>query len=337
MTVRTLDRLVAAGLFFSPCPLPRDGVPVGVVLGRGRADRCRARAPDPPPARRAVLHAHRAGLLDVRAGAVRRALAVNIVSVVASALTILLTFLIIVRLVREWRGRATRGAPWTALPPTPAASSARSRWPSRTRSGSTPSRPRPTRSHVLHGALRLAHAEVAGAGARTGRPAGGRPAPRLRVRRRALADRDRLRLRPRDRSAPAELALDLLRRADHLLPALRAARVAAEAAAPRLAGGGRRVDRRLPDDIPRGDPVAAGSGAAERRAGPLPDPDRGGPGVRRVLHAQAPDAHPQPAAAVPDGRDDRLLVLRRHHHPQRRPTRRSTRTTRRTSTRSFPT
>jgi hypothetical protein len=104
MSVRVLDRLVAASLFVFALILYLATVSPSASFwdaGERIAAAHGLQIPHPPGAPFYMLIAR---AFSMFAPAQYVALSVNLVSVVASALTILLTFLIIVRLVREWRG-----------------------------------------------------------------------------------------------------------------------------------------------------------------------------------------------------------------------------------------
>jgi len=111
MSVRVLDRLVAAGVFVVALLLYLATVSPSASFwdaGERIAAAHGLQIPHPPGAPFYMLIARAFSMFAPTAYV---ALSVNLVSVVASALTVLLTLLIVVRLVREWRG--PREA-WTA-------------------------------------------------------------------------------------------------------------------------------------------------------------------------------------------------------------------------------
>jgi hypothetical protein len=104
MTVRTLDRLLAAGVFLFALVLYLLTVaPTASFWDPGEriAAAYGLQIPHPPGAPLYMLIGR---VFSMFVPTQYVALAVNMVSVVASALTVMLTFLIVIRLVREWKG-----------------------------------------------------------------------------------------------------------------------------------------------------------------------------------------------------------------------------------------
>lgn len=144
MSRRLLDRCVAAAVFGAALLLYGSTVaPTAAFWDTGEfiASAHTLQVNHPPGAPLYLLIGHLASLLVPPAHV---ALAVNLVSVGASALTVLLAHLIVARLVRRGRSEGAQGwteeaQGWTEeLPALGVGRSARSRLPRRTRSGSTP-------------------------------------------------------------------------------------------------------------------------------------------------------------------------------------------------------